>query len=715
MTVGVAGDRSDFPGGGPTGHRGGGGRPPRGHRDPESDDDGNTVSRSGGLPDPDPGHTDRGQPDRGHPDPGHADRGYPDRGAPDRALDRALDRAFDRSDPDRGDPNGSGVIEPRPGGPGRRPVTRRGRLLGARTGQLVATQVAAVMVLAATGRGPVPLAAGALLATALLAATWLRLRGRWAFEWLTTVARYAARRRTVPIDAGPAALLQMVAPGSRVQHADLAGDPAAVIVDGLGMTAVLELGDPTGLLVEAMPTLPSPAALLPPAGPEFPPVRVQLLLSGVPAPAVRAGGGTPANSYRQLTEGRLLGHSRALLAVRVLRAEGWADDDLRRALSSLIRKLPRRLGGVPIRPLGEAAAMLVIAETAHHDGVGPDEEVWSALRLGGLSQATFQLGRWPDLRVETARRLTTRLLALPAAATTVALTAGPRSLSGAPTVALDLTVRLAAPDEPALAIATQALRKLLSAQQAHARRLDGDHLRGLAATVPLGGAAEAEVPGRLPRGGLPAEALEGLELTVAGGGLMLGSNRHGAPVVARLFRPEQTRILLVGGVRCAQLLALRAMALGARVVVQTARPAAWEPFVRGAAVPGESIAVVPPGRPLEIRPGSALHPLLVVVDVGPVGPDTRPGSGWQATLVVRDEFTTADVDVASRADLLLLQPLRPDEAALAGSTLGLGDAAQWLTRIRPDMVGVVNRRAVRWAALVQTPIEAQLIGTPTRR
>ena len=222
------------------------------------------------------------------------------------------------------------------------------------------------------------------------------------------------------------------------------------------------------------------------------------------------------------------------------------------------------------------------------------------------------------------------------------------------------------------------------------------------------------MPGRPARGAVTAEALDGLDLPVGSAGLMLGNNRHGAPVIARLFRPEQTRALLIGGVRCAQLVALRAMALGARVVVQTARPQAWEPFVRGAAVPGESIAVVPPGRALEIPPGTALHPLLVVVDVGPVGSDTRPGQGWQATLVVRDEFTAADVDVASRADLLVLQPLRPDEATLAGSALGLGDAAQWLTRIRPDMVGVVNRRAVRWAALSTTPIETQLIGPPVR-
>jgi hypothetical protein len=397
----------------------------------------------------------------------------------------------------------------------------------------------------------------------------------------------------------------------------------------------------------------------------------------------------------------------------VLRTEGWSDADLLRALAGIVRKVPRRLGDVPARPLGEAAAMRALSEIAHHNDHDPAHEGWPGVRAGGLVQTTFRVRRWPDLRRETARRLVTRMLALPAAATTVSLTAGPRPSIGTG-IAVDITVRLAAPDEPRLGVAAQALRKLLSTERASARRLDGEHLDGLAATLPLGGATAPAVPGRRVEDGRRADAFDGLELSVADAGLMLGNNRHGAPVIARLFRPEQTRMLLIGGVPCAQVVALRAMALGARVVVQTARPQAWEPFVRGAAVPGESIAVVPPGRALDIPPGTALHPLLVVVDVGPVGPDTRPGHGWQATLVVRDEFGPADVDVASRADLLILQPLRPDEAALAGSTLGLGDAAQWLTRIRPDMVGVVNRRSVRWAALSTTPIETQLIGPPNR-
>ncbi len=590
---------------------------------------------------------------------------------------------------------------------------QHGRLFGIRTSQLVSTQVASVALLTGAVNGPLALGAATFVAVVLLAVTWLRLRGRWAFEWLGTGMRFAGRRHVAPMGTAPGALLEFVAPGSRIEQTDLAHDPAAIIVDDQGLAAVLELGDPNGLLAEETVTLPSPAALLPPAGPEHPPCRLQLLLVGAPAPALRAGGGIPANSYRQLTEGRVLGHSRALLAVRVLHAEGWSEDDLRRALSSLVRKLLRRLGPAPARPLGEAAALRVIADLAHDDGAGPAQETWPGLRVGSLAQATFRLHRWPDLRIETSQRLVSRLLTLPAAATTVALGAGPRSATGTDT-AIDLTVRLAAPDVASLSVATQALRKLLAGEHATARRLDGEHLDGLTATLPLGIPTEPHLPGRPSTDAVRPAQVDDLQLPIGNAGLMVGNNRKGDPVIARLFRPEQTRALLVGGVRCAQLLALRAMAVGARVVVQTARPQAWEPFIRGAAVPGEAIGIIPPGRAVEIPPGSALHPLLVVVDIGPVGADNRPGAGWRATLVVRDDFSPADTDVASRADLLLVQPLRPEEATLVGVALGLGEAAKWLTQIRADMVGVINRRAVRWVALSQTPIEAQLIGPPIR-
>lgn len=583
-----------------------------------------------------------------------------------------------------------------------RQVYRRPTVLGVRAGQIVAAQVALALLIAAAGKGVFPLAGATIAAAALVAVAWLRVRRRWLFQWLAIGVRYSSRRRTLPAQARPQTLLDLVRPGAEVVPAELDREPAALISDGYGLTAVIELGDPSALLADTVVMLPSPDALLPPPAPDLPQARVQVLITGVPAPTPCAGSGAVATSYRQLTEGRLLSQQRAVLAVRVPYAEGWAQADLRRSLSSLVRKVRRRLGQMHSRPLGEAAALAVLADLAHHDGVAPVRETWHAVHLGGLSQATFRLDRWPDLRTETVRTLVPRLLALPAAATTVSISAD-ASRTGA-----EMVVRVSAPDATGLASACQALHRLLSAEGARAQRLDGEQMDGFAATLPLGGSLPhpAQAPAQ------PAGDVSQLRLSLGGDGLMIGSDRHGKPVTLRVFRPEATRLVLVGGISAAQLLALRAMALGARVAVRTSRPHVWEPFMRGVSTPGEAVVLLPSNRQAALAPGTPMRPLLLVVDVGPVG--LEAGNAWQATLVVRDELAPVDVDTLSRADLVVLQPLRPDEAARAAGTLGLGGAQEWLTRIRQDMVGVVNRRSVRWALLSVTPVERQLVGSPDR-
>ncbi|WDZ86353.1 type VII secretion protein EccE [Micromonospora cathayae] len=579
-------------------------------------------------------------------------------------------------------------------------------MFGIRAGQVVAAQVAVAVVAAAVGRGMLAVGAAVLVAAVLLPVAWLRIRGRWLFEWLAIAVGHLTRRRVLPPAAAPGALLALVAPDASLRAAELAGDPAAVVGDPDGLTALLELADPGGLLGDDPRLLPSPAALLPPVGPESPPLRVQLLFAGSPAPTPGAGGSKVATSYRQLTEGRLPGRERAVLAVRVLRVDGWSDEELRRALSGAVRKVARRLGPAATRPLGGAAALRVLGELAHHDGDQPARESWQVVRLGGLVQSTFRLRRWPDLAAEGGRQLVPRLLGLPTAAVTVAVCAGPRGTDPA-VLPVELSVRLAADSPGELSVAEQALRRLVGGLGGEVRRLDGYQLPGFAATLPLARAGLGPA--------LPVGRIDTLELPLGTAGLMIGMNRRGGAVTLRIFRPEATRIFLVGGVRAAQVVALRAMALGARVVVQTARPRAWEPFVRGVGVPGGSIATLPPGRPPGGPAGSPLRPLLLVVDAGPVVADPAPGPGWQATLVVRDELTPADGDALGRSDLAVLQPLDRAEAALAGGALGLGGSAEWLTRIREDMVAVVNRRALRWALLSPTPIESQLIGPPTRR
>ncbi|MEW2426777.1 type VII secretion protein EccE [Micromonospora sp. NPDC047644] len=582
---------------------------------------------------------------------------------------------------------------------------------GARAGQLVTAQVAAALVLVTLGR-PAPIVAAALLVAALLvAAAWVPVRGRWLFEWLGTAVGHLTHRRALTGPADAAALLDLVAPGTVIRSTELTGGLAAVLEDSTGMVALLELGDPGDLLGDVSQAIPAPATLLPPTGPDQPPLLVQLLLAGAPAP-VPSAGGTVGTSYRQLTDGRLAGRERAVVAVRVLRVNGWSEEDLRRVLAGTVRRIVRRLGPLAARPLGVPAALRVLGELAHHDGE-PVRELWPAIRSGSLVQATFRLLHRPDAGAAAGRRLVPRLLALPATATTVSICSGPSptisssSVGGVPT---ELTVRLAAGTATELAAAGEALVRLVTDLGGKLRRLDGAHLGGLAATLPLALTA----PGAQPSPPVPGPTVDDWELSLGDAGMMVGTNRHGRAVTVRLFRPEGTRVLLVGGVRAAQLVALRALALGALVVVQTARPRAWEPFVRGVGAPGGTIPLLPPGRAVADGVGTALRPLLLIVDAGPVAAEAVPGPPWRATLVVRDELTAADVDALSRADLALLQPLTAAEATLAGAALGLGGSAEWLTRIREDMVAVVNRRALRWALLSATPIEAQLIGPPTR-
>jgi type VII secretion protein EccE len=611
-----------------------------------------------------------------------------------------------------------------------RRIRRSGTLLGLHSGQLVAAEAAGALLLAAAAGGLAWVAVAVPVAVIILTVAFARIKRHWAYQWLGLGSQYLGRRRSLAGGSDPTALLDLLRPTGGVTTVDVDGVGVGVIEDAYGLTAILELGDPTALLAEAAPLMPSPAELLPPATADQPQVRLQLLVSGVPAPALSAGSGSPATSYRQLTEGRVLALQRAFLAVHVRRAGEFGEAELLRALSSAIRRARRRLEreDLPCRQLAADTTLRVLAELAHLDPAQGLQEDWSAVAVGGLRQVSFQLRRWPDVRGDLGRALLPRLLTLPGASTTVSLAA---ERLDAEEVRVELVVRLASPGPQTQAAAIGALRRLLGQAGAAVQRLDGTQLAGLAATLPLGGAADpgaAGLAGVLDRtaaaaligdAGMRTTAgtLSALELPVGGSGLMMGVNRHGEPITVRLFRPEPTRVALFGGLRYAELVALRALALGADVVVQTGRPQAWEPFIRAVSGPADSLTLAPPNRPLELVPSTPLRPQLVLVDVGPVGAMGVPvvEAAWRATLVVRDDLGPQDGDVLARADLVLLPPLTPPEAEVAGNVLGLSQLAGHLPRIRSDMVGVVvGRRTLRWALLAPTPIEQQLVGAMTR-
>jgi type VII secretion protein EccE len=588
---------------------------------------------------------------------------------------------------------------------GERPTRTRnpGRV---HSGQIVATELAAALLLLGAVWGIVPTIGLAVVAAALIVIAWTRIRGRWLFQWARVWLNYRTHRRTLQPGSDALALLQFVRPGATLDTIELDGVPGAVITDSEGLTAMLEIGDDS-LLPGGLGLMPSPAALLPPPAPNTPRYRVQLVYVGVPA----GGPGPVAAAYRQLTEGRLAASERAILAVHVPVAEGWEESDLRRALSGAIRKVRRKLDRVQSRVLDENAAVRALQEFAGHDGAHPVREAWSGVTAGGLAQTTFRVRRWPDLRTETGRDLLAKLLGVPARAVSVGLSAGPWTGPDAKELRTDLVVRLTAADGAGLASAAAALQRVLSGDRATAARLDGEHLDGLTATLPLGGSAPAAIPTETEHGVVrQASPVQALRVPLGAAGLMIGPNRRREPVTVRFFRPSPTRAMLVGGVQSAQLLTLRALALGARVVVQTGRPPSWERFFRNLGGPNDSLAIVAPGQPLAVPPATQVRPLMMVVDVGPVGADRSPGYPWQTTLVLREDLSPVDIDALGHADIALLQPTTAEAAALAVSVLGLSDSQrEALSRPVAGLIGVVHRRSVRWASLGTAPLEQQLL------
>ncbi|MEU7608370.1 hypothetical protein [Micromonospora sp. NPDC049204] len=206
----------------------------------------------------------------------------------------------------------------------------------------------------------------------------------------------------------------------------------------------------------------------------------------------------------------------------------------------------------------------------------------------------------------------------------------------------------------------------------------------------------------------------GLHVVAGGGGLVVGRNRQQEPVGLRLFRAEPTRLMLTGGVRCAELLAFRALGIGARLFIQTAREQEWDAFLRRCVIGREIASFLPPGVPPPTA-ATPTEPQLVVIDTGPVtATDTGLSAPWRATLVVRDDLSGYDVDVLVRSDIVVLQRLTGAEAATAANALGLVSVQSWFAQLHPEMIGLITKGKVQWVMLSMTPTEHQLIGPVAR-
>jgi hypothetical protein len=197
-------------------------------------------------------------------------------------------------------------------------------------------------------------------------------------------------------------------------------------------------------------------------------------------------------------------------------------------------------------------------------------------------------------------------------------------------------------------------------------------------------------------------------------GLVLGRDAQGAVVPVRMFREEPVRLTLIGGWWLASVLAFRALAVGARVVVCTAAADRWHPLVR-AAQGCDRLAVLVGEQPVEVPAGWA-SPVLLIDDFGPAGPTQRaPLAAWQTRLTVLPRLTPAGAAVTGAATLVLSQRLTPGEAAAAADLLWLSDeTAGLLQAMHDDMVALIGGGADRYLWVSATAIEAHSFGPPHR-
>ena len=368
---------------------------------------------------------------------------------------------------------------PRPGPPPKETWTRHVRAYVRRLSpvQVICWQVAAIAVVL-TVKQPWPVLAGTSAgAAALLALTSVRIGGRWLYELtgLAVAFTLRSRRRDLPENGGTPgmtlALLGMLLPGSTVRTLETSHGPAMAISHHGGLTAQLKPRTVTRGIVNA---LPMPAALLPTVSDSSVDRAGQHHLFGVQL--VLHVGVRPEQPRRLLV---------AVHAPRTV--DTPADAELTFAVRNAVRRVRRALGraGVQTEPLAEEQALAAIGGLAHVTG-GRNEvrEDWKFWRTGPVSQSVFVLTGWDTLTDTQARRIVDGLLAgIPGVAATVTLGAATQR-RGDPRACA--TLRLAATTEAAIEAATKTITDRLAPSGVRLARLDGAHVHGVAASLPIG-------------------------------------------------------------------------------------------------------------------------------------------------------------------------------------------------------------------------------------
>ncbi len=212
-----------------------------------------------------------------------------------------------------------------------------------------------------------------------------------------------------------------------------------------------------------------------------------------------------------------------------------------------------------------------------------------------------------------------------------------------------------------------------------------------------------------------AADLAALSLPVGDDGIIIGVDSRSRPAVLGIHHPVPYDVVLIGGLWTAHVLALRAVATGARVVVETGRPQLWTRLAQAANGGLECMTLHEVGRvpPVGATLGS---PVLVVRDCGTRPPRSRVASApWQPVLTLLPYLSPATHRLVERASLVGVQRVSPEEARVVGRILALPEVqAEALPTFAENATLWCTRSSRQLVRLVPTDSETGLLGSPSR-
>ncbi|HEY1485225.1 MAG TPA: hypothetical protein VGF84_03910 [Micromonosporaceae bacterium] len=194
-------------------------------------------------------------------------------------------------------------------------------------------------------------------------------------------------------------------------------------------------------------------------------------------------------------------------------------------------------------------------------------------------------------------------------------------------------------------------------------------------------------------------------------GLLIGTDRHQRGVPVRFFRPEPTRIALIGGEWVAQILVFRSLALGANIAVRTVDPQRWSAFAQRVTGPSGRLEINP--DPGTLPPATPHQPLLMVTDGDPApASSARP---WCTELIVLHGLDEGGIAAVQDSQLVIAQRLDGTESAIAAKALRLpGSITAPMQGIDDETVALLDRAGHLYLRINATDIERGYLGSAHR-